>query len=300
MSDIANVLSDISNVISDIAIVLSDIGNVMSDIANVLSDIGIVMRDIANVLSDIGNVTKKSASDSTQREGFCPSLRLQIQINLKRNQIFIMKANISLLEPNSFYHVYNRGINGENIFKENRNYPYFFKKYRYYVPNVARTYAYCLLKNHFHFLIKTKTEDELFTFYKKKKKLQDNDKLLKAPYIIGQEFANMFNGYAQAINSGYKRRGGLFEEPFRRIKVEEEDYFTQLVYYIHRNPQNHKFVKDFKDYPHSSYHSHLSSKPTLLERNEIIEWFGSVEKYVKFHEDEQHLSGEGYFGIEYD
>lgn len=211
-----------------------------------------------------------------------------------------MKLNISLLEPNSFYHIYNRGINGENIFKENRNYAYFFKKYKYYAPNVVTTYAYCLLKNHFHFLIKTKTEDELFAFYKKKKKLQDNDNLLEAPYIIGQEFANMFNGYAQAINKAYNRTGGLLEEPFRRVRVVDEDYFTQLIYYIHRNPQKHGFVKDFKDYPYSSYHSHLSAKPTLLERKEVIDWFGSAEKYVLFHEDEKRLGGEKSFGIEYD
>ena len=72
-----------------------------------------------------------------------------------------MKLNIEPLQPDSFYHIYNRGINGENIFKQERNYSYFLKKYALYIEPVAETYAYCLLKNHFHLLIRTRSEEEI-------------------------------------------------------------------------------------------------------------------------------------------
>jgi hypothetical protein len=58
-----------------------------------------------------------------------------------------MKKNIELLEPDRIYHIYNRGINGENIFKEERNYRYFLEKYAKYIEPIADTFAYCLLKN---------------------------------------------------------------------------------------------------------------------------------------------------------
>ena len=56
------------------------------------------------------------------------------------------------LEPGKYYHIYNRGNNRENIFKEDRNYAYFLKLYTFRVGPIADTYAYCLLRNHFHLL----------------------------------------------------------------------------------------------------------------------------------------------------
>ena len=80
-----------------------------------------------------------------------------------------MKKNVELLEPDRIYHIYNRGINGENIFKEERNYRYFLEKYAKYIEPIADTFAYCLLRNHFHIAIRTKSEAELVDFYVKKK-----------------------------------------------------------------------------------------------------------------------------------
>lgn len=74
-----------------------------------------------------------------------------------------MKKNTDPLEPGTFYHIYNRGINGTSIFFEHKNYKFFLEKYAKHITHVADTYAYCLLKNHFHFLIKTKSEEDIMT-----------------------------------------------------------------------------------------------------------------------------------------
>jgi putative transposase len=69
------------------------------------------------------------------------------------------------IEENAYYHIYNRGINGENIFKEESNYAFFLHQYAKYVSPIADTFAYCLLKNHFHLLIRIKQgpiKQELF------------------------------------------------------------------------------------------------------------------------------------------
>lgn len=58
------------------------------------------------------------------------------------------------------YHIYNRGNNRENLFVEPRNYPYFLNLYAKHILPIAETYAYCLLPNHFHFAIRTRTEEE--------------------------------------------------------------------------------------------------------------------------------------------
>ena len=59
------------------------------------------------------------------------------------------------LQYNKFYHIYNRGNNGENIFIEDRNYAFFLSLIQKYILPISEVHAYCLLKNHFHLLIKT-------------------------------------------------------------------------------------------------------------------------------------------------
>ena len=86
------------------------------------------------------------------------------------------------------------------------------------------------------------------------------------------------------MNKAYKRTGPLFEKPFKRIEVKEESYFSQLISYIHRNPEHHGLVNDFKVYPHSSYWSLLVNQPTKLEKQEVLDWFGGSKQYEKFHE----------------
>ncbi|PWK22095.1 hypothetical protein LV89_03480 [Arcicella aurantiaca] len=237
-----------------------------------------------------------------------------------------MKKNIELLEPMRVYHIYNRGINGENIFKEERNYKYFLQKYAQYIEPIADTFAYCLLKNHFHIAIRTKSEAEIIEFYVRRKTKDsqykeventmsnaDSDNVGKvqnladvkpnipsASHIISKQFSFLFNSYAQAINKGYSRTGGLFEEPFRRILVNNDAYFTELIYYIHHNPQKHGFVNDFRTYSHSSYHSHLSNALTKLKREEVLEWFGNNKEFERFHLINQDLKNLDSFRIEFD
>jgi hypothetical protein len=60
------------------------------------------------------------------------------------------------LEYGVTYHIYNRGNNGETIFLEERNYAYFIKLYEKYIVPIADSFAYCLLGNHFHILLRIK------------------------------------------------------------------------------------------------------------------------------------------------
>ncbi|MBE9507489.1 MAG: hypothetical protein IMY86_05515, partial [Chloroflexi bacterium] len=64
------------------------------------------------------------------------------------------------LQYGGYYHIYNRGNNREDIFVEERNYLHFLRLYAKYIGPVADTYAYCLLRNHFHFLVRIKTVGE--------------------------------------------------------------------------------------------------------------------------------------------
>jgi len=205
-----------------------------------------------------------------------------------------MKSNINLLEPGKRYHVYNRGINGENLFKEERNYSFFLQKYMQYVEPVAKTYAYCLLKNHFHLLVEIRSMEEMKTNFLAPGQTPEYQSKFQDEYSLGlfagRQFGHLFNSYTQSINKAHKRTGGLFEEPFRRIPVETDSYFSGLIWYIHYNPQKHKFVTDFKEYIHSSYQIHLSDNPTKLEREALLNWFGGKEGYLEYHNSQHNIS----------
>ncbi|MFN0035999.1 MAG: transposase [Saprospiraceae bacterium] len=216
-----------------------------------------------------------------------------------------MKKHTTPMQCGVFYHVYNRGINGEDLFKEARNYSYFLKLYAKYIPPVAETYAYCLLKNHFHLLIRVRSEEEVIRNtgglnVNVGRVLNPSDVATEATKRISNQFSKLFNSYAQAINKAYGRTGGLFEELFRRIPVDDEDYRVQAVYYIHANPQKHGFVADFRDYPYSSYHAHLSKLDTQLRRTELMDWFGDADAYEKYHLPNQVLADLEKFEIEFD
>lgn len=173
------------------------------------------------------------------------------------------------LEPGYKYHIYNRGNNTETIFKEEANYTYFLYLWKKYVVPVIDTYCYNLLPNHFHFLIET---------------------LEKAhAAAITQSLSNCFNAYSKSINKAYTRNGSLFQERFGRKKITDDFYFTQVIFYIHSNAEKHGLVTNFQNYPHSSYQSLLSPKPTLLCRDRVFEWFGGRQEFIDFHQSNREL-----------
>ena len=65
------------------------------------------------------------------------------------------------IQPDRVYHIFSRAIGKEKLFLEEENYVFFLKRYKLHISPVADTFAYNLLPNHFHFLIRIKTLDEI-------------------------------------------------------------------------------------------------------------------------------------------
>jgi REP element-mobilizing transposase RayT len=189
------------------------------------------------------------------------------------------------LEKGNFYHIYNRGNNGIDVFFDSDSYYYFLKLYDKYITPIADTYAWCLLKNHFHALVYTRLEHEIET-----SKLEYST--IEKPKVIepSKQFGFLFNAYTQAINKKFNRTGGLFEKPFERKQITSDKYLQNVIYYIHNNPVQHGFVKQMSLYPWSSYESVLSDKPTKLKRNDIVNLYGSKDEFINYHNTKQNLN----------
>ena len=190
----------------------------------------------------------------------------------------------TLLQPGCFYHIYNRGNNRENLFIEERNYPYFLRLYGQYISPIADTYAYCLMRNHYHLLIRVK--DRVQESDSGDQIAEQSDSSTLDLSNANRAFQLLFGTYAKAINKAYKRTGKLFEEHFDRIEVTNDRYFTNLIFYIHFNPQKHKFVDDFRDWPWSSYGAFISTGKTKLKRDDVLDWFGGTNRFKEFHKGE--------------
>ena len=174
---------------------------------------------------------------------------------------------------NQYYHIYNRGNNGEKIFYSSANYTFFLKRFDHYFSDIVETLAYCLLPNHFHFLIKVKNKD-----------------------IISENFKNFFISYSKAINIQEQRTGSLFQKRFKRKILEDKSSILSAILYIHSNPSHHNIRKDYINYSYSSYKSILSEKETKLNRKEVLEIFDSRDNFIKLHKERMNqFSSENFF-----
>jgi len=107
------------------------------------------------------------------------------------------------------------------------------------------------------------------------------------PKLISNQFKNFLISYIKSFNKVYERRGSLFLDNIKRISVTGDDYFTNMIRYIHFNPVLH----GFSDTPHrwkfSSIHAYTSDKRSLFRRQDVLDWFGGKQEFEKFHQSIQ-------------
>lgn len=215
------------------------------------------------------------------------------------------------LENGKYYHIYNCGINGCNLFLDNHDYEHFLKLYRKFIDPLVDTYAWCLMKNHFHLLVRIKDLSEIGQYkytkqsYKKAIKngeLQTNTDFNDIKWLIQtyskneskakipdptNHFAHLFNSYAKHFNIKYERHGSLFEHSFKRKEINHEKYFTQLIIYIHNNPIKHGFAENQLEWGWSSYLHYLSDNSKSKAFKYAIKQFGDKQNFIATHDNKK-------------
>lgn len=162
------------------------------------------------------------------------------------------------------YHIFNRGCNRENIFFNEGNYLYLLRK----MKETRRRYgadllAYCLMPNHYHFLVRQETERPLCDWVQ-----------------------TLFNGYVQAVNKQQHRSGTLFEGTADHILVDDDSYFIHVVRYIHYNPVDANLVTRPEDWPYSNYLEWIGARNgSLVNKAFARGYFPKPEDYRKFMEE---------------
>jgi putative transposase len=189
------------------------------------------------------------------------------------------------MQPEKLYHIYNHANGAENFFREVESYGYFLRQWEKYIQPIAHSLAYCLMANHFHFLIKVKEEKELILGGCKTLQGLNASKSCKALEALEKQislpFSNFFNGYTQAYNKKYKRKGSLFIPNFKQKEITSEAYLSRLIAYIHLNPLHHRFTVHLGQWPLCSYSAYYRTKANFAY---ALQWFGGREELIDFHE----------------
>ena len=201
--------------------------------------------------------------------------------------------NLPLVED-AYYHIFNRGVNRQEIFFNKRNYRHFLKAldyYRYLKPPISFSrintlstkdwenfsmskfahqknvsiVCYCLMPNHFHLILQQTSEEGISTFMRR-----------------------ATNSYTKYLNKRENRTGPLFEGVFKSRLIETDQHLLHLSRYIHLNPYTSFLIKNHEDllnYPWSSLKDYLSSNENLMpkiEKEIVTDQFENYEEYKKF------------------
>ena len=160
-----------------------------------------------------------------------------------------------------YYHVYNRGCNREPIFANDDNYVFLLRRAKAFLADhPLSVIAYCLMPNHYHFLLRP-----------------DEDAAL-SPFI-----QRLFNSYTQAFNKQQERSGTLFEGRARSILVDTEPYALHLCRYIHLNPVRAGLAAHPAAWPFSNYLEWVEQRNgTLVDRAFARGCFPTAAGYETF------------------
>lgn len=195
------------------------------------------------------------------------------------------------LVTGEIYHIFNRGINRQPTFIDKRELGRAKLTINFYMSSrpplslskflrleskkqnelinflkkckkAVEIFSYCLMPNHFHFLLK---------------QLEDNG--------ISKFISNFQNSYTKYFNTKRKRDGSLFLDQFKAVRVETDEQLLHLSRYIHLNPYTSYIVKTFEElekYPWSSLPDFLKKDDQNINVHFIISFFGGIKKYKKF------------------
>jgi len=160
-----------------------------------------------------------------------------------------------------YYHLFNRGANRDLIFFNADNYVYCLKLIHKYLNNYGLSLiVYCLMPNHYHFIIRQESEGGVSEFIR-----------------------DVFNTYTQAVNRQQHRKGTLFQGRFRHIHIEKDEHILHLCRYIHLNPVKAGLVTLPEQWQYSNYPDWIGERDgTLTDRSFMLDNFGSSRNYREF------------------
>eukprot|EP01047_Picozoa_sp_COSAG01_P079137 COSAG01_NODE_14892_length_1398_cov_1.022325_2_plen_203_part_00 len=181
-----------------------------------------------------------------------------------------MSRRSRLLLANSFYHIFNQANNKRGINLCNQTYDFFIDLLHHLQDKFhLNIYAYCLMTNHYHFLIKTE---------------RDN---------LDRAMADFGRNYACYINKITNGSGPVFNRRYQAKLITEERYLLQVLRYIHLNPVEADLCKEADSYDWSSFPSYIQptqrkTSKKLIDTSFFLQRFLNIDDFIAFHKQGNH------------
>ncbi len=152
------------------------------------------------------------------------------------------------------YHIIMRGINRQNIFEDEKDRTKFIQTiHRFKDKSGYDVYAYCLMANHVHLLLRVGQEP------------------------LEQLMRRICGSYVYWYNWKHERIGNLFQDRFKSEPVEDDTYFLTVLRYIHQNPLKAGLVRSIEKYKWSSYNEYIN-KTNVIDVNFALGMFNNNKK----------------------
>ncbi|TSA26334.1 hypothetical protein D4R71_03970 [bacterium] len=175
----------------------------------------------------------------------------------------------------AIFHIYNKSMYPLKLFYHDDDYKSFFKyfaKIREKYPSTI--FSYCLMPNHFHFLIR-----------------QDSEK------PVYELFNHSLSSYVRHLNFKLQRKGPLFQSKLQHVRVKDEKHLFQLVMYIHNNPRKAGLVNNLMDWEYSNYKNFIERKVDDYTQDASIKLFkdylDDYEKMISLYSAEVNEKAKG-------
>ncbi|MFN8284475.1 MAG: hypothetical protein U0U67_14735 [Chitinophagales bacterium] len=187
------------------------------------------------------------------------------------------------LQQDEIYHIYNQGNNKQLIFFQEKNYHYFLNQINKFVKPYCNIIAYCLMPNHFHFLVQTNS-------FGTDKIKHGNIEITN----LSNGFRRLQSSYAQAINKQENRTGSLFRQNTKSklIAGHSNDYLFTCFNYIHQNPLKAGLVSKMEDWEFSSFNEYLKRSNSSICSTETAEKYLNIS-IDTFYKDAYQIIDEG-------
>ena len=165
------------------------------------------------------------------------------------------------ISESGVYHILFRGVNQQNIFEEASD----FEKLKETIATVKQDlhfeiYANCFMTNHVHIVLKEKSLGDISLIMKR-----------------------ILTKYARWYNIKYGRSGALIANRYKSVSVEIDEYFLQLIRYVHQNPIKAGIAEKVEDYPYSSFIEYINESD--LTNTDFLLQMISLKEFVDYHEE---------------
>jgi len=143
------------------------------------------------------------------------------------------------------------------------------------------------MPDHYRIVLQVRSEEELWKYFSKPEDSGEKGGLLYSDNFlekkVSKSFSNMFNSYAQSYNKWNMRLGSLFMQNMRKEIIRSEAEFRALIYSTHISPIELGLVRRAEDWPFSPYQSLISNTWTHLDRDFVLDIFGGLDLFIRYH-----------------